>query len=292
MSHSSPIPEGIDPSEIPALAHPDGLRPNFDNPPNGNPAAYACIIICLLLASVSALTRTCFMLLTRTIPRIEDYLAVAAFALYLTYVYCAFWFMDICGYYVHQYNVRAVDMTEILYWTRIFTPKTTTKRGRTCNTFAFICYSLIVLNIAYYSSVIIAGNLACTPYERIWDYSVEGTCSFDPLIVLVTTGGINLVSDLCILIMPQGKIWHLNMSLQKKISVSIVFSLGLTCIIAASIRVWAGVNAYVSDDKVYNIADVALWCMVEITMGFVVFCLPMAPKVYYVRRMLRFGTNI
>jgi hypothetical protein len=59
-------------------------------------------------------------------------------------------------------------------------------------------------------------------------------------------------------------------------------------VIAAAVRVWAGVLAFTSEDKTFTVAEVALWCLAEITSGFVIFCAPMAPKVFG-RRGLLFG---
>lgn len=85
---------------------------------------------------------------------------------------------------------------------------------------------MMILNILLYSSGIIAESLACIPLATIWEPWLMGKC-MDKKILDITTAYFNLVMDLFILLLPQTVIWKLQMSRNKKIGVSIIFSFGV-----------------------------------------------------------------
>lgn len=108
----------------------------------------------------------------------------------------------------------------LVEWKNIFVP-----RG-VRNSFYWTCLAMMVFNILYYSAGIIAANLACFPYRAIWDITISGKCINSK--GLISSGaGLNLVSDLVILLFPQRVIWSLNISIKKKIGVSVAFAVGL-----------------------------------------------------------------
>jgi hypothetical protein len=81
-------------------------------------------------------------------------------------------------------------------------------------------------NVAFYTAVLIAANISCKPYAKLWDKTVPGTCNnnnaFD-----VATASYNFVSDFLILLLPQRIIWRLHLKLKKKIGIAVIFAIGL-----------------------------------------------------------------
>lgn len=73
----------------------------------------------------------------------------------------------------------------------------------------------------------IASNLACTPREKIWDPTVPGGKCTNLKVSLVVSSTTNVVSDILILLLPQNIIWRLQMPLQRKIGVSLIFVVGI-----------------------------------------------------------------
>ncbi|RYP62168.1 hypothetical protein DL771_009841 [Monosporascus sp. 5C6A] len=99
----------------PGLNPPEGITPQFDNPPNRNTEASVGMIICIVVTAFCAFTRGSFLIITRKKPKMEDYLSVASVAIFYSYIGVCFWFMEACGYYVHQWHVRVEDLVEIQY---------------------------------------------------------------------------------------------------------------------------------------------------------------------------------
>ncbi|KAI0011899.1 hypothetical protein F4779DRAFT_570835 [Xylariaceae sp. FL0662B] len=280
----------------PALHPPPGVSPNFSNPPNGNVGANVGIAICLFLMAFAVPIRIYSKVFCMKQVKAEDVLAFLAIGPYVGFVHGCYWIMISSGYYVHQWDVRLNELSTMLYiiytstplyegtmmtiksailmeWVRIFVP-----RG-TRNSFSWMCYTLLCANVIYYTASILVSAFACSPHERNWNKSLPGTC-INTKAILISSPAINLVSDLLILVLPQRLIWTLHMSKRKKINISLVFMIGILACISATVRLTEAVKYYQSDDVVYCISAVSLWCLAEATCAFLVFCVPAAPKVF------------
>ena len=88
------------------------------------------------------------------------------------------------------------------------------------------CYGLIGINIGLLIAIPLGLSLICTPYEKIWDLTVYGTCG-NQFVVGLATACTNLALDFIMLVLPQRVIWNLQLSFKKKLGVSFFFSLGI-----------------------------------------------------------------
>ncbi|KAI1778812.1 hypothetical protein F4818DRAFT_230005 [Hypoxylon cercidicola] len=166
--------------------------------------------------------------------------------------------------------LKIAVLTELM---RIFSPKGT--RG----VFFWSCQVLLWINVVVYCSALIIGNLTCTPYERIWDKAVPGTC-MNRKNLDISNASFNLVSHIFILALPQRVIWKLNMAKVTKIGVSVVFAIGTFACISAAFRLNATIQYLLSEDATYYVSGMALWCLAEITSVLLVLCVPTIPKVF------------
>lgn len=82
------------------------------------------------------------------------------------------------------------------------------------------------ITLAYLTMVIIETFALCKPARYSWDKSIPGgTCTGENLAYLVA-GITNLVIDSIIVTLPMPKLFKLQLSFSKKISVAGMFSLG------------------------------------------------------------------
>lgn len=126
-------------------------------------------------------------------------------------------FMGMCFWVATMMLVKSSILIE---WIRIFAPTNT-------RTFFFrCCKALLVFNILFYAAIIVALNLTCFPYQRIWDKTIPGKCIDIKVVNLVATI-INFVLDLAVLVLPQKIIWNLRLSPGKKFGISAVFAVGV-----------------------------------------------------------------
>lgn len=90
----------------------------------------------------------------------------------------------------------------------------------------WICHVLLWINILFYVSALVAGNLICMPFQRIYDKTVPGYCwNGRPLNLAI--GSFNVISDFLLLLLPQRAIWTLNMPTKKKAGIALIFAIGI-----------------------------------------------------------------
>ena len=65
----------------------------------------------------------------------------------------------------------------------------------------------------------------CVPTERLWNILTPGHC-INPKIGPYTSGTINVISDIYVLLVPIPTIWGLNMKLNRKVKLLLIFGLG------------------------------------------------------------------
>ncbi|KAK8070253.1 hypothetical protein PG994_006869 [Apiospora phragmitis] len=89
---------------------------------------------------------------------------------------------------------------------------------------------------------------------------------------------INAVIDLFILLLPQGIIWKLHITRQKRVGISLVFALGAISVSAAITRTVLAYLYAESADVAYNVSQAGVFCLVEMTAAILVLTAPTVPK--------------
>lgn len=145
--------------------------------------------------------------------------------------------------------------------------------------FWWICNVLAAMQIAFMIATVTAMQLGCRPINKNWDFTVPGEC-YDKKKLEIATASISLAFDIIILLLPQKVIWQLQMSLNQKLSVSVIFSVGVLACLSACFRLVVTLQYTSSTDVVFHVAALALWALAECTCGFLVFCVPSAPKAF------------
>ncbi|KAI1172208.1 hypothetical protein F4777DRAFT_522440 [Nemania sp. FL0916] len=281
----------------PALKAPPGIESNLDNPPNANSLGIAVTTICLFTSTVAFALAASARLWHMKKIHLEDFFALSGFALALTFWSFSYQNLNGFGFHVHLWNVRVRDLAHFFYvihigsiiyavsimlfkiaillqWTRLFIP-----RG-TKGVFYWTCRTMIIISVLWYSITVILICISCRPYNRIWDRTVPGTCPLNREALDVTTASFNLLSDLIILILPQGVIWKLHIETRKKIGVALIFLVGLFAVVAAASRLHASVKFLWSVDRTYDITPVSYWAFGELTCAALIYCVPSIPGLF------------
>lgn len=69
-------------------------------------------------------------------------------------------------------------------------------------------------------------NLQCRPHRAIWEFYVPSKCYSLPDVMLCSAS-VQVISDVCMFLLPQKMIWSLHMNWQKKMGISIIFGVGI-----------------------------------------------------------------
>lgn len=184
----------------------------------------------------------------------------------------------------------------LIEWVRIFVP-----RG-TKNAFFYLSWGLVSFNTVFYAVAIIVSVASCIPTNKIWQPWVDGTC-FDRRAADIATAWFNLMVDIFILVLPQNIIWKLQMSRARKLSASVVFSIGILyvqlilgaiqentrvtnllfsdrIIACAAGRTHSNMTLDYDGDTAYDASISFMWSFCELTGVLAVFCVPAIPKVF------------
>ncbi|KAI0868122.1 hypothetical protein GGS24DRAFT_483331 [Hypoxylon argillaceum] len=281
----------------PALAPPEGVESNFDNPSNGNTLVITVLSVGLTISTLFLIIRCLAKVVYLKRFQIEDFVIVPAYVFFVAFSVYIYRIAATTGFFVHAWDIRFGDLAEfyhnffyvtnfylatmiflksaiLLEWIRLFVP------GKTRNAFFWTCNTVALLNALYYLANIILENVSCKPKAYWWDKSLTGHC-LNGTVLALTSATVNLAFDIVILILPQKVIWTLNMSKLRRLGVSVVFVIGLLAVILAALRVSSSVTYIMEADYTYNLAPQALLQTSEMTAGILVFTIPATPKLLY-----------
>ena len=114
-----------------------------------------------------------------------------------------------------------IKLSILFQYLRIFVP------NKRADALYWACHSLIWLNVIYYTIVTFLEIFACIPIAKAWNPFITGGHCNKITIIDIVSGSINALSDFLVLILPQIRIWRLQMSRKRKIQVSLVFLIGV-----------------------------------------------------------------
>ncbi|KAM0814112.1 putative Integral membrane protein [Seiridium cardinale] len=282
----------MDPENTPALEAPEGETSNLIDPFSLKHTRYAVCGIGLGVVTLLVPTRIYVRLLVKKF-NIEDWaliFAATTFAVLDSMLIIVAQYGD--G--THQWNVSVANLEQALYYENIaeifycitmipikyvvlHQVKSIFFAHDRASIFHKIITMLILANFLLYLAVGLAFVFACTPREKIYHPMVEGRC-ISQMACMSAVGGLNIASDLSILVIPLFGISRLQMPLKKKLLASSVFGFGIFATAAATIRFYYGLQLANTTDNTWAFMPIGNWTSVEFMTGFIVACAPYIPR--------------
>ncbi|KAK8016872.1 hypothetical protein PG993_015061 [Apiospora rasikravindrae] len=113
--------------------------------------------------------------------------------------------------------------------------------------FVLVTQACAVFVVLWSMVLFIGAFTICTPVEYNWDkFSVVGTCG-DVRMLWAVTGGLNIFSDLVVMLLPMPYIYGLSLQLYKKIGLMVTFGIGLAVCIVSAVRLAEIINIDMAD---------------------------------------------
>lgn len=144
--------------------------------------------------------------------------------------------------------------------------------------FLYLLYGTTVVVAITYIIVLTIHFTWCTPVHRNWTIPLEefpGTSSIDNLTTLTVGSFLNIATDLMILILPLLVIQSFKLRRREKLGLCFVFTMGIMCVTASVVRYY---KMYIPFDHpsatMEGVRVAFLWSTIEVTTGFIAFCLP------------------
>ena len=140
--------------------------------------------------------------------------------------------------------------------------------------FFWAVHFLIWVNIIYWITWFFLLIFLCLPRTKIWNPETPGHC-LGKFALYRSSAVFNMITDIMMLAIPLYKIFHLQMSMKRKIGISAVFATGFLYVypshlleavlisrracISSIIRLAYDVNYSHSEDTTYNQPRATLW---------------------------------
>ena len=93
--------------------------------------------------------------------------------------------------------------------------------------FRITCYVVHGINVAFFVSTVFSSALICRPLSYSWDKTIPGGKCGDQKSLDLFIGIVNLLLDICVVVLPMPVLWGLQMAVSKKLMLSGMFGLGI-----------------------------------------------------------------
>ncbi|KAF2872421.1 hypothetical protein BDV95DRAFT_492139 [Massariosphaeria phaeospora] len=279
-------------AEQPALAPPEGVQSNFENPPTLMPAVIITSTIVLTLMTLFVCARAFVKTFIIRKQQIEDWLCYWAWLGVVTYTGILIYIEDY-GFARHQWDVTAAQFQHIMYYINIlycvYSPTTlpaklsvlfqikrifTTKER---NAVFWVVWISIIANTIFYMGLFFSYVFQCWPRDKIWMPQVDGHC-VSGVSSNLAAGILNLVSDVEALLLPAWGIWHLNMPIRRKLSVFAVFGVGTIACVIGMVGIYFRIVLLHRPDFTWICSKAALLVISEMATVVIVGCFPSIPR--------------
>ncbi|GKZ47113.1 hypothetical protein AbraIFM66951_010462 [Aspergillus brasiliensis] len=263
----------------PAGYPPAGTTANLTDPPNMHAVGRIVHLVLFIVASLSF------------IVRIYTKVLVLGFIGY----FVPAWLLGNVAPGVDQWNMTMRDFIKMLYYFRvgsvlygicIFFIKASILLQLVeifCHrkdTFYWVCHTVIWINFLFYVISTFVEIFSCRPMAAAWDVLISGKC-MNVRLLNVIASSVNGFFDLIILVLPQTRIWRLQMALRRKLAVSTVFLFGILACASAITRLAYAVLLFTTTNNIAYYSYMAgLWTLPELVAGIIAGCLPSSPKFF------------
>lgn len=124
------------------------------------------------------------------------------------------------GLYAWTTSNTLIRISAILLYIRVFPIRK----------FVILCWMFLGLNIVYALATYIVALLICKPLAYTWDNSIPGGHCGSREKLYLWHGIQNLLHDIILVAMPMPLLWKLHLPTGKKVSLIVIFAMGLVCV--------------------------------------------------------------
>ncbi|KAM0794235.1 hypothetical protein BDR22DRAFT_895349 [Usnea florida] len=282
----------------PAVAPPAGIISNLENPPNIDTVCYLTFYLCLSCATLAVVMRIYTKQFLIHAIAYEDYASVIGLV-GLWGLFIPSLFAQRSGAGIHAWDLSLRAFSRTIYWfdtaviiylpgvffiklsillqyLRIFVP------NRKGNLALFVAVQICIWSIFSYSVIYLFLNIfMCDPREKLWDPLISTGHCYNTSASWESSGILNVVSDFAILLLPMPCLWRLQIPMRNKILIMGVFATGLLACVTSIVRTYYTYQISRSSDETYKLQLMGLWGWAELTIGIIVGCLPVMPKLFH-----------
>ncbi|RAK98173.1 uncharacterized protein BO80DRAFT_427661 [Aspergillus ibericus CBS 121593] len=278
----------------PAATPPAGQVSNLVDPPNSQAAGRAVHMTLVALTSIFFIVRVYTKVFLIRHIRMSDYMMFISWGLFMGYIAPA-WIVGDVAPGVDQWNLTVRNFITLLYYFHgaaiiyglsiCFAKVSLLLQlleifGQGRDFFWWCCYGTIAFNLVFYTICVFVLIFSCDPVSKAWNIFDAGTC-MNTRLFNIFAAVVNSISDLVVLILPQIRIWGLQMALRRKVAISTVFLSGVLACVAGIVRLAYIILLFKTSNNIsYFSYVVGIWTLPEMAFGIIAGCLPSCPKFF------------
>ncbi|MCJ1334412.1 hypothetical protein MMC10_011121 [Thelotrema lepadinum] len=276
----------LNPDTTSALAPPEGVRADFENPYCQAGAVYAAQSILLGVASLILAARIYTKALLMKQLGCDDYALVLGWASTVLKHRLPIRIKEIClteqspqnqyiGQILYCIEILFVKLGALFQLRRIFFG---TKKNMTY----WLLTSLIVINTTFYFIAFFIAIFQCRSIDGLWDQSyriVEGRC-LDMGALIIGTAGFNVAIDFLMLVLPLYSISQIMISTKRKLGIGAVFATGILATVASALRLAYSIQVTQVSDITFKTPDLLWAASLEVVSIIVAASIPVMPRLF------------
>ncbi|KAE8376829.1 hypothetical protein BDV26DRAFT_305352 [Aspergillus bertholletiae] len=137
-------------------------------------------------------------------------------------------------------------------------------------------YAVIGLNVCYMIAFVLISVFQCRPLNGAWlHWDGEHQYQCNNINAQGWAAAIfNMALDFVVMIMPLRELYHLQLSLRKKLLVMFMFSLGIFVTLVSILRLESLIHFASTDNLTWDYVQVGYWSTIEVHVGIICACLP------------------
>ncbi|KAJ5639572.1 uncharacterized protein N7484_007434 [Penicillium longicatenatum] len=142
--------------------------------------------------------------------------------------------------------------------------------------FRTVTYIVIGLNVAYLISFVLISVFQCWPLPYAWlHWDGEGNYKCNHINAQGwSAAAINMILDILVMALPLRQLYHLNLSVRKKVYVMCMFGLGLFVTLVSILRLKSLINFASTTNLTWDYVSIGYWSTIECDVGVICACLP------------------
>ncbi|KZL85742.1 integral membrane protein, partial [Colletotrichum incanum] len=168
------------------------------------------------------------------------------------------------GNLIYTVLQAAVKLSIVLFLRRIFPSET----------FQKIELGIQVVLLLHGTLFTIPFAVQCMPVQSIWDRTITDRRCLNLQAVGYSSGGLAMAEDIAILLLPIPHVWQLKVSLQRRLAVIALFSVGSFACVTSAVRVKYLVEYSTTFDETWDHVDIVVWSFIEQSVAMLCASLP------------------
>ncbi|ROW03068.1 hypothetical protein VMCG_05745 [Cytospora schulzeri] len=152
--------------------------------------------------------------------------------------------------------------------------------------FRYLCYGTIFFQLGFTVICVCVTLAQCLPMRKQWDVTktVQGSC-INSTAFFYTTAGINIITDIWVIVLPIRTLRGINRPLKEKIALTVIFGAGLFATLMSVVRLRSIHTYTLTSDPFRDAIQVNVWSVIEVNVAILCASVPALKPIFRPHRL-------